>query len=55
MTAIIAGTAPALVGIITIITNPQRNTNLQSLEQKQKGGAWRLPLLLLYCVVSEAR
>jgi hypothetical protein len=43
MTAIIAGTALALAGVITIITNPQHNTNLQSLVRKQKGEPGGLP------------
>jgi hypothetical protein len=53
MIATIAGTAVA--SLIAIITRVQRNTSSKIFMRKAKGGAWRLPLSLFYCVVSEAR
>jgi len=53
MIATITGTP--IAGITAIITRLRCNTDSMTSSGKTKGGAWRLPLLLLYCVVSEAR
>lgn len=53
MIAIITGTPVA--DVTTIITRLQRSIDFETLSRGTKGGAWRLPLSLLYCVVSEAR
>jgi hypothetical protein len=53
MIATVAGTPTA--GIIAIIARLQCNTDSKTLARKSKGGAARLPLLILDCVVSEAR
>jgi hypothetical protein len=53
MIATTAGTAAA--SFTTIITRVQHNTSSKASTLKAKGGAWRLPLFVFYCVVSEAR
>jgi hypothetical protein len=53
MIVTIAGTPVA--GATTITARAQRSTRFKTSTRKAKGGAWRLPLSLLYCVVSEAR
>jgi hypothetical protein len=53
MIATIVGTATSSVTAIT--TSLRRSINLRTATRKAKGGAWRLPLLLFYYVVSEAR
>jgi hypothetical protein len=53
MISTITGTRTA--DITAIITGHQRNTDLKTVKRKSKGGAWRLPLLCLDCVVPEAR
>jgi len=53
MIATIAGTPTA--GITAIIIRLRQSPDSKTSLWKAKGGAWRLPLLFLDCVVSEAR
>jgi hypothetical protein len=53
MIATTGGTAVA--SVTTIVTRLLFNPSPKEFVLKAKGGAWRLPLSLFYCVVSEAR
>ncbi len=52
MTATTTGTP--VVDVIVTITLLRPNTSLKSSLEEAKGGAWRLPLLPICCVASEA-